>query len=153
MRKLTSMTDQIAHQLDQIDLSLIAELRRDGRASLSELAQILGIARATVRLRLEKLQERGVIRGFSVVLSGDGHKAPVRGLVMVGIEGRGADRIVRHLRGIPEVEAVHTTIGRWDLILEVGAQSLATLDEVLAKIRSLEGVTTSETHLLMTSKR
>lgn len=153
MCKLTSMTDQIAHQLDQIDLSLIAELRRDGRASLSELAQILGIARATVRLRLERLQERGVITGFSVVLSGDGHKAPVRALIMVGIEGRGADRIVRHLRGIPEVEAIHTTIGRWDLILEVGTQTLPALDEVLAKIRRLEGVTTSETNMLMTSKR
>ncbi|PPB81503.1 DNA-binding Lrp family transcriptional regulator [Albidovulum inexpectatum] len=140
-------------ELDEIDHSLIAALRRDGRASLSELAARLGVARATVRARLERLQARGEIQGFTVVTRGDVTQAPVRGLMMIGIEGRGAERITARLLGMPEVQAVHTTNGRWDLIAEIGARTLEEFDAVLARIRNIEGVTSSETNLMLTTRR
>nr|WP_104069739.1 Lrp/AsnC family transcriptional regulator [Albidovulum inexpectatum] len=139
--------------MDEIDHSLIAALRRDGRASLSELAARLGVARATVRARLERLQARGEIQGFTVVTRGDVTQAPVRGLMMIGIEGRGAERITARLLGMPEVQAVHTTNGRWDLIAEIGARTLEEFDAVLARIRNIEGVTSSETNLMLTTRR
>lgn len=140
-------------ELDDIDHSLIAALRRDGRASLSELAARLGLARATVRARLDRLQARGEIQGFTVVTRGDVTQAPVRGLMMIGIEGRGAERITARLLGMPEVQAVHTTNGRWDLIAEIGARTLEEFDAVLARIRNIEGVTSSETNLMLTTRR
>lgn len=140
-------------ELDEIDHSLIAALRRDGRASLSELAARLGLARATVRARLDRLQARGEIQGFTVVTRGDVTQAPVRGLMMIGIEGRGAERITARLLGMPEVQAVHTTNGRWDLIAEIGARTLEEFDAVLARIRNIEGVTSSETNLMLTTRR
>jgi len=51
------------------------------------------------------------------------------------------------------VQAVHTTNGKWDLIAEIGTATLPELDEVIARIRSLEGVTTSETNLLLTTRK
>lgn len=140
-------------ELDEVDHSLIAALRRDGRASLSELAARLGLARATVRARLDRLQARGEIQGFTVVTRGDVTQAPVRGLMMIGIEGRGAERITARLLGMPEVQAVHTTNGRWDLIAEIGARTLEEFDAVLARIRNIEGVTSSETNLMLTTRR
>ena len=76
--------------LDDTDQRLIAELRRDGRAALSDLAERLGLSRATVRSRMERLQARGEIAGFTVLSRGDGTDAPVRGLMMIGIDGRGS---------------------------------------------------------------
>lgn len=139
--------------LDETDQRLIAELRRNGRAALSDLAARLDISRATVRARLERLEAKGEIAGFTVLTRSDVTAAPVRALMMVGIEGRGAERIMARLAGFPAVLAIHTTNGKWDLIVELGTQTLAELDEVIFRIRGLEGVTTSETNLLLGTRK
>ncbi len=139
--------------MDDLDVRLIAELRRDGRAALSDLGARLGVARATVRARMERLAAAGEIAGFTVLTRADVSAAPVRALMMIGIEGRGAERIMARLAGLPEVLAVHSTNGKWDLIAELGAETLPALDAVIFRIRELEGVTTSETNLLLTTRR
>ena len=143
----------ILNDLDETDQALIAALRRDGRASLSDLAAQLGLARGTVTARMERLQRRGEIQGFTVVTRGDVSAMPVRGLMMITIEGRGTERITARLAGQPEVTAVHSTNGRWDLIAEIGTRTLEELDAVLARVRNYEGVTGSETSLLLTTRR
>ncbi len=139
--------------MDMTDQSLIAELRRDGRASVMTLAERLGVSRATIRARMARLQSAGEILGFTVITRGDLADAPVRGLMMIGIEGRGAERITTRLSGLPQVTAVHSTNGRWDLIVELAARSLVELDQVLNQIRGMEGVTSSETSLLLSTRR
>ncbi|HRK41603.1 MAG TPA: Lrp/AsnC family transcriptional regulator [Gemmobacter sp.] len=139
--------------MEDADLRLIAELRRDGRASLSDLAERLSLSRATVRSRMERLMARGEIAGFTVVTRGDVTAAPVRGLMMIGIEGRGGEKIMARLSGLPAVMAVHSTNGKWDLIVELSTQTLLELDEVIHRIRNIEGVMTSETNLLLSTRR
>ena len=140
-------------KMDDLDRKLISALRHDARASLSDLALLLGVSRTTIRGRIERLRTRGDIVGFTVVLRQDAHRDAVRGLMMIGIEGRGADRITRQLGGLPEVRAIHTTNGRWDLIVELGTETLEALDDVLGRIRRFDGVATSETNLLLATRK
>lgn len=135
--------------MDNQDMAIVSELRRNARASISDLALIVGLSRATVRNRLERLQKDGVIVGFTAVLATDLREHPVRGLMMLGIEGRGTDRITRTIGGLSDIKAVHSTNGKWDLIVEIGTQTLEDLDAVLAKVRRIDGVMTSETSLLL----
>lgn len=135
--------------MDETDNRLIAALQHDARAPLSELAQILGLSRATIRARLDRLRERGEIVGYTVVTRADVRPDPVRGLMMIGIEGRGTDRISRQLSAMAELRAVHSTNGRWDIIVEIGTETLDAFDAVLARIRRLDGVVASETNLLL----
>lgn len=139
--------------MDELDQALLAALKRDGRASLSELASDLGVTRTTVRARLARLQASGEIAGFTVLTRNDVAASPVRGLMMLEIEGRGTEKIIQRLSGMPQVVAVHTTNGTWDLIVEIGTETLETLDEALFAIRRLEGVTRSETNLLLSTRR
>ena len=139
--------------LDDIDIRLIAELRRDGRGSISDLAVKLKLARATVRGRIERLMASGEIAGFTVLTRADVTAAPVRGLTLIGIEGRGTERIIAHLQGMPAVQAVHSTNGRWDLIVELATDTLQELDDTLVRIRRFEGITSSETNLFLSSRR
>jgi DNA-binding Lrp family transcriptional regulator len=140
-------------KMDDLDRKLISTLRHDARASLSDLAILLGVSRTTGRGRIERLRDQGVIVGFTVVLKEDAHRDAVRGLMMIGIEGRGAERVTRQLGGLPAVRAIHSTNGRWDLIVELGTATLEELDEVLGRIRRFEGVSTSETNLLLATKK
>ena len=72
---------------------------------------------------------------------------------MLEIAGRGAEKTMQRLRVMPEVKAVHSTNGTWDLIAEIGSLSLEEFDQVLFKIRRLDGVTRSETSLLLSTRR
>ncbi len=139
--------------MDETDQHLVAALRRNGRASISELSGELGLARATVRTRMEKLRAEGEILGFTVVLKGDAQPRPVRGIILIAVEGRGSDRIATQLGRMAEVETVHTTNGRWDLIAELGTNSLEALDAVLHRIRMIDGIAASETSLYLATKR
>ncbi len=139
--------------MDELDARLLAALRRDGRASLSDLAAELGVSRATVRTRLKALVEAGIILGFTAVTRGEAETAPVRGVILIAVEGRGADRVVRALTALPAVTAVHTTNGRWDLVAEFGTDTLSDLDELLRRLRLIDGVAASETSLYLATKR
>jgi len=139
--------------MDDLDMRLLAALKRDGRASLSELAADLGVTRTTVRARMARLVADAEIAGFTVLTRADLATSPVRGLMMLEIAGRGTDKIIQRLLGLPQVVSVHTTNGGWDLIVEIGTQTLEALDEVLFSVRRMDGVSRSETSLLLSTRR
>ncbi|GFZ81642.1 Lrp/AsnC family transcriptional regulator [Elstera cyanobacteriorum] len=139
--------------MDQLDERLITLLRHNGRRSVSDLALELGVSRATVRARIERLEASGAILGYTVILRADTVDLPVRGIMMVEIEGHVGDRVIRSLGGIAEVSEVHTTNGRWDLVVELGAATLSDFDTVLRRIRLIPGITNSETSLLLATPR
>ena len=147
--------------MDDLDNRLLAALRRDGRASLSELAHDLGVTRTTVRARIGRMAASGEIAGFTVLTRADVAASPVRGLMMVSAEARVTDRVMARIVGLPEVVAVHSTNGAWDLIVEIGtgtleaARSLAALEsraclelmELLAQVIRLAVVWCCHSHL------
>lgn len=139
--------------MDETDRQLISALRHNARASVSDLALQFKLSRATVRARLDRLLQSGDVVGFTVVLKEDVARDPIRALMMIGIEGRGTDRIIRQLSGLPQVRSVHSTNGRWDVIAELGTDTLEALDAVLFHIRKFEGVTQSETSLLLSTRK
>lgn len=139
--------------MDATDLALISALRRDARLSVSDLAAALGVSRATVRTRLDRMIARGDIVGFTVVTRADVETHEVRAVMLIEVEGRASDAVVQRLRGMPEVLAVHTTNGRWDLVAELGAPDLAAFDETLRRIRHLPGITLTETSILLATRK
>jgi len=139
--------------MDETDQKLVAVLRQNARASISELASRLELSRATVRTRLDRLIADEEILGFTVVLKEDLADIPVRGITLIEIEGKGDERIISRLRGFPEIQTIHSTNGRWDLIVEFGAETLSDLDQVLRQIRRIDGINASETNLYLPTHR
>lgn len=139
--------------MDDQDRQLLTLLRHNGRRSVSDLAAELGLSRATVRARIERMERAGDIVGYTVILRADAIAMPVRGIMLIEVEGRSADRIVDTLGGFPEISAIHTTNGKWDLVVELGTHSLTDLDAVLRRVRLIPGVTASETNLLLATPR
>jgi DNA-binding Lrp family transcriptional regulator len=138
---------------DDTDERLIRLLRHDGRRSVSDLALELKLSRATVAARMERLERTGEIVGYTVILRSETIEMPVRGLMLIEVEGRSADKVVAALSGFPEVVAIHTTNGKWDLIGELATDSLSSLDAVLRRIRLVPGITATETNLLLATPR
>lgn len=137
--------------LDDLDLRLISALRADAREPVTSLARRLGVTRATVNNRINRLVETGTILGFSARVHEDKDPHSIRAVALIEVEGRSTDEAILQLRGLPEVYALHTTNGGWDLVAELRTDSLRSFDRVLAQIRSVEGVVNSETSLLLSS--
>jgi len=138
-------------ELTEIDRRLIALLRTDGRAAVTTLARQLGVTRATVNNRLDRLIESGIVLGFTVRVRDDHGDDDVRAISLIEVEGRTTNDVIKALRGLPEIQALHTTNGGWDLVAEIRAESLGDFDRVLGQIRSVEGVINSESSLLLNS--
>ena len=136
---------------DSLDRELIGLLRHDGRAPLSKLATILNVSRGTVQNRLDRLMNSGAILGFSVRVREDYGLDTVRALMMIEVVGRSTTQIIRQLRGIAELVALHTTNGSWDLIAEIQTGSLAEFDRILRDVRMIDGVLNSETSLILST--
>lgn len=137
--------------LDGTDRQLIALLRADGRAPVSKLAQLLGVSRATVQNRMDRLLDRGTVLGFTLRVREDYPEDRVRAVMMIEVVGKSTAQVIRSLRGLPELHRLHTTNGKWDLVAELQTTSLASFDRVLRQVRMIDGVSNSETSLLLTT--
>jgi DNA-binding Lrp family transcriptional regulator len=135
--------------MDDLDHRLIAALRADGRASLSKLAQMLGVSRGTVQNRLDRLIDSGVILGFTARLKSAPETDRIRAIMMVEVSGKNTKRVAQALRGLPEVHALYSTNGAFDLIVEIECANLAEFDRLLSDVRTIEGIERSETSLLL----
>ena len=137
--------------MDNLDRRLLALLRENARASIASLAKELGVARGTVQNRIARLEHDGTIVGYSVRLKPQVEEHRIRALMTIAVEGNRIEAVIASLRGDPSVGALHSTNGRWDIIAELRAESLAAFDQVLGRIRRLEGISSTETSLLLST--
>jgi len=70
----------------------------------------------------------------------------------IQLAGKTTTAVIARLRGIPEIRSLHTTNGTWDLIAEIGVDTLPDLDRVLGTVRSIDGIRSSETSILLASR-
>jgi DNA-binding Lrp family transcriptional regulator len=136
--------------MDDLDRRLIALLRENARLPVSLLAKRLEVARGTVQSRLDRLVEQGEILGFTVRLRSQEAAAGVRAITLVREQAKSASSAAKALRRIIEARTIYTANGRWDLVVEMTADSLSALDEALSQIRRIEGVVSTETIILLT---
>jgi DNA-binding Lrp family transcriptional regulator len=137
--------------MDDTDRRLIGLLRGDARASVASLAKALGVARGTVQNRMSRLAADGTIVGYTVRLKPDVEEQRMRAFMTVSVEGNQVDAVLKSLRGDPSVAALHSTNGRWDIVAELRADSLEGFDRALARIRLVEGISQTETSLLLST--
>ena len=137
--------------MDDTDRKLIGLLRNDARSSVAALAKALAVSRGTVQNRMARLVANGTIVGYTVRLKPDIEEQRIRAFMTVAVEGNQLDAVIRALRGEPAVTALHSTNGRWDIVAELRAESLESFDRVLARIRLIEGISQTETSLLLST--
>lgn len=135
--------------MDETDRKLLGLLTLDGRASISDLAKALTVSRGTVQNRIDRMMADGVIAGFTVRAATPSDIHAVRAMMLVEIAGHKTQAVIKALRGVPEIRALYSTHGKWDMVAEVEAANLSEFDAMLRQVRSMEGISKTETSLLM----
>ena len=137
--------------MDDTDRQLISLLRKDARMNVAALATKLGVSRGTVTNRVTKLEDAGIIVGYTVRLRPDAE--PNRAWMHVLVEGNQTRAVIAGLLGEPGVQALHDTNGRWDLLAELRADSMIDLSALLERVRLIKGIANTETSILLATYR
>jgi len=133
--------------MDSLDQQLLAFLRTDARASVATLAHKLGVSRGTVSNRITRLEDQGVIVGYTVRLRPDTEPNQITAWMNIAVEGNQTRAVIGTLLGEPGVASLHDTNGRWDLLAELRAGHLGELAEVLERVRLIKGIANTETSI------
>ncbi|HYD59638.1 MAG TPA: Lrp/AsnC family transcriptional regulator [Noviherbaspirillum sp.] len=139
--------------MNDTDRHLLALLRDDARMSVTELAKKLRVSRATVQNRIAKLEESGVIAGYTVRVKPEAEAHRIRAWMGIAVEGNSAPAVIQALRVEPGVHTLHTTNGRWDIVAELRADNLELFDRLLGRIRRIEGIGNTETSILLSTHK
>jgi DNA-binding Lrp family transcriptional regulator len=139
--------------MDTTDRRLLSLLRDNARMSVAAMAKSLGVSRGTVQNRLARLEADGSVLGYTVRLKNAADDERIRAFMTVAVEGNRTDEVLKALRGDPAVCALHTTNGRWDIVAELRTESLEAVDKVLGRIRLIDGISSTETSLLLSTHK
>ena len=139
--------------MDSTDQQLIALLRQDARASVATLAARLGVSRGTVTNRMQRLEDAGVITGYTVRLRPDTEPDLITAWMSIAVDGNQTREVIAHLLGEPGVAGLHDTNGRWDLLAELRAGNLVELATVLERVRLIKGIAATETSIHLQTYR
>ena len=139
--------------MDETDHQLLSLLRQDARLPIASLAAKLGVSRGTVTNRIRRLEDTGVIVGYTVRLRPDVQQSQIKAWMSIAVEGNQTRTVIARLLGEPGVATLHDTNGRWDLLAELRADNLQDLAKVLERIRLLKGISNTETSIHLETYR
>jgi DNA-binding Lrp family transcriptional regulator len=139
--------------MDNLDQQLIALLRNNARTSVATLAHKLKVSRGTVTNRITRLENEGVIVGYTVQLRPDSQPNEIRAWMSIVVAGNETRSVIASLLGEPGVASLHDTNGRWDLLAELRAENLTELSDVLERIRLIRSIQATETSIHLATYR
>ena len=139
-------------QISAKDEELIALLRADARQPVAALARKLGRSRTTVQDRLKRLEDSGIIAGYSLKLSREIDKGGMRALVTIAVEPRRQIEVARLLTRFPQIETLHTVSGKYDLVAMVKTGSAEAVDRLINELGLIPGVIRTETAVILSTK-
>lgn len=138
--------------IDDKDRALLTLLSANARESTAELARKLQLSRSTVKDRIERLEKRGIITGFTVRYSEEYAAGQIRAHVMISTDPKQSGEVVRALNKIANLRSLYAVNGIYDMIAMISAESTKSLDETLDQIGDTEGVEKTVSSIILSTK-
>jgi DNA-binding Lrp family transcriptional regulator len=138
--------------LDSIDRNLVALLQTNARESVTTLGKKLGVARTTVLARMARLEQSGVITGYSVRLNQAALERSLQAYVGLSVEPKAGRDVLKRLAKMPEIKLVCSVSGEFDYVAWLRADSPNALDALLDEIGEIDGVTRTNTSVVLAER-
>jgi DNA-binding Lrp family transcriptional regulator len=138
--------------MDDLDRRLLDLLTANSRASITSLSAELGVARATVQERMQRLEREGPVRGYTVRLAPEYARGRIAAHVMIAADPKKQAALTRALQKLAAVRALHTISGQYDLIAEIQEDSTGALDACIDAIGALDGVERTLSSIVLSTK-
>jgi DNA-binding Lrp family transcriptional regulator len=138
--------------VDQADEQIVALLREDARRSFQDIGRHVHLSAPAVKRRVDRLEEAGVIRGYTAVVDPAASGWHTEAFVYLYCDGRmPADSIKRAVESVPQVASAHTVAGEYSAVLHVLAKDTTDLELALERIRAKEGVSRTVSQIVLST--
>ena len=137
--------------MKDLDNQIIALLKRNARMLVTQMARELGVSRVTIDAHIKKMETSGIISGYTVKLGTEEFRHKVSGWILISVQANKEEYAIEKMIGTPEITRLHTTNGKWDLAAEIQVPTLEHFDAVISKLRQIDGITETDTSLLLSS--
>jgi len=131
---------------------LLRLLQENSRRTVSDLANELGLSRATVQQTMERLERSGVIQGYTIKINPHYQQQQVSAYIMISVIPRKTADIVRQIHKVPQLDMLCTISGQYDLIAKVTEVTTEALDNSIDRIATLDGVEKTLSHIVLSRK-
>lgn len=138
--------------ISEKDQHVLDLLRENARMSTTDLAKTLKLSRSTVQKRLERLEDTGVIEGYTVQLSSAYMDQEIKAHVSVTVLPRMTTEIIDAMKELPGVRSIYSVSGPYDLIAEIAALSVRDLDSVIDEIIDIKGVERTVSSVILSTR-
>ncbi|ASP48819.1 Lrp/AsnC family transcriptional regulator [Cognaticolwellia beringensis] len=138
--------------ITEAEEKLLTVLKKDVRASISDIARELKISRATVHVRIEKLERIGVIKGYSLELGKNYLNNFISAHVSIATQQEKSLQVRSTLLKTQDITEVHSVNGEYDLIAVIKTKTSENLDDILHKIATIEGVLRTNSSIILTTR-
>ncbi len=138
--------------ITEAEEKLLTVLKKDVRASISDIARELKISRATVQVRIEKLERMGVIKGYTLELGKNYLNNFISAHVSITTQQEKALQVRSNLFKIKDVTEVHSINGEYDLIAVIKTKSSERLDDILSEIASIDGALRTNSSIILATR-
>jgi DNA-binding Lrp family transcriptional regulator len=135
--------------MDSLDREILNVLRRDARTPYTEIADEVGTSEGTVRNRVERMTEEGIIERFTVATRTGNVKAMIEVSVAVDVD---TTAVSERMAEWEEVDFVWQVSGEEDVVLVVDASDTQGVNELITQARELEEVVSTKTRLILDEK-
>ncbi|WP_164011133.1 Lrp/AsnC family transcriptional regulator [Pyxidicoccus trucidator] len=139
--------------LDELDIRIVDLLQRDGRATQLELSRAVGLSQPAVAERIRKLEDRGVITGYTARVDASKLGKDITAFIGVNIEHpKYFEGFAKKVLALPDILECHRVAGQDSYILKVKTANTKTLDSLLVEtLRTIAGVTRTQTTIVLSS--
>lgn len=131
-------------KLDDIDREILVELEKDSRITPTQLSRILDEPRTTIKSRIDRMVDSGLIKGFAITKNHRLLGLPTTAFILISYDsssGVSEDRVARELYRIKHVEEVHIISGEYDILVKIRGESIESVGEsVVDSMHMIPGV-------------
>jgi len=140
--------------MDGLDLKALAHLSRDGRASWSDLAAVLGLSAPSTAERVKRLEERGVIAGYTAVVNAQAVGCGLTAFVNVVLAQESArSGFIALVDESAAVQECHHVTGDFDYLLKVRCGSTSELEKLIAELKNAGGAVRTQTLIALSTAK
>lgn len=139
----------MTYSLDRLDKEILEILQEDGRISYSKIAQMLNMSESTIHMRIKRLRELGILRGFYADIDMEKIGLKVLAFVQLKADPKKYEQVLNVLKEMKEVAEIYDVTGEYYALVKVVVPSNEDLAKVLDEIGKLDGVTDTYTMIVL----
>jgi Lrp/AsnC family transcriptional regulator for asnA, asnC and gidA len=148
MKSLINQVSMLV-ELDDTDRRILKQLQRDARMSFKRIGEDVGVSEATVFVRVKKLQEKGVLKGFRAVVDPKMVGKTLTAIVLVRAHPQAFPGMLDALKKLDDVYEIYDVTGEYYSILKIRTTGTDELGRIMDQIGTIEGVAGTETIIVL----